>query len=268
MCKFFRTFAAKIYFMLTTMMRIMRFHTLPVWVLFCGLMLSACSTERTVNQAGSVVRDTLNNVPCCVYLPYRYATRADKEIFPVLYLQHGMWGDENDWTEKGRLVPIMDSLLRAGQVKEMVVIMPDNCPGRPTYEEEKSNATSGQWEADFAQFMRDAESRYSISTAPSQRAIAGLSMGGYHTMRVSSVLDGSFAYVGMFSAATFVHEAPSSPLVFWLGIGKDDFLYESFLDYRRWLDAQHVEYTYYESEGGHTWPNWQDYITRFLKKLF
>jgi len=238
------------------------------WAMSIAFILTGCTHQPLPLQAGTVLTDTIMDVPCRVYLPDRYAERAQRDIFPVLYLQHGMWGDENDWTEKGRLVPIMDSLLQLGQIKEMVVIMPDNCPGRPSYEEELANATTGAWENNFAAFMAEAESRYAISREPQQRAIAGLSMGGYHTMRVATLLDGQFAYVGMFSAATFVHEAPTSPTLFWLAIGDEDFLYEPFQQYRKWLDQNHVEYTYYESTGGHTWPNWQDYIVRFMKRIF
>ena len=237
--------------------------------LLASWSMTACGPKATTPELGTTVRDTINGVPCVVYVPYKgERLEVRGESYPVLYLQHGMWGNEDDWTKQGRLLPIMDSLLRAGQVKEMVVIMPDNCPSRPTYEEEKNNATSGQWEADFAQFMAEAEQKYPIATEPARRAIAGLSMGGYHTMRVSHVLAGQFAYVGMFSAATFVYNAPENYRLFWIGIGKEDFLYGSLQDYRRWLEANHIEYTYYESEGGHTWPNWQDYITRLLPKLF
>ena len=240
-------------------------------LLAAGLFAAGCSPKGQVQNAqvpgvGEVIRDTLNGVPCCVYLPEHYADRT--EVYPVLYLQHGMWGNEFDWTLKGNLLGIMDSLLRAGAVREMVVIMPDNCPGRPTSEEEKANATTGEWEASFAKFMAEAESEYRISAEPAQRAIAGLSMGGYHTMRVSYVLDGQFEYVAMFSPATFVHNAPTRPRVFWLAIGTEDFLWESFQEYREWLEAEHIEYTYYESTGGHDWPNWQDYLGRFLPKLF
>lgn len=239
------------------------------FLLLAGILcLASCNQVPEVKQAGTVVRDTIQGTPCMVYLPNAYAARAAKgEIFPVLYLQHGMWGNEDDWTAKGRLVPIMDSLLRADKTIEMVVIMPDNCPGRPTYEEEKENATTGAWENGFADFMAESEAKYRISNDPARRAIAGLSMGGYHTMRVASVWDGQFAYVGMFSAATFVHEAPTSPKVFWLGMGKEDFLYEPFQAYRNWLETNHFEYTYYESTGGHDWPNWQEYLVRFLQKV-
>ena len=216
--------------------------------------------------ASTVTYDTINNVPCRVYLPTSYETSESE--YPVLYLQHGMWGDESDWVRLGHLDQIMDSLLRAGVVREMVIIMPDNCPHRPTSLEEKNNAMSGEWEAQFRTFMDESEAKYRISHSPKLRAIAGLSMGGYHTMRVSTMYDGQFEYIGMFSAATFVHEAASSPTLLWLSIGKDDFLYSSFHCYRDWLDANHREYMYYETEGGHEWPNWQDYIVRFLKKIF
>ena len=236
------------------------------------LVLASCSRQPSSSveclEAGSICRDTILDVPCRVYLPAHYAQRAKAhEVFPVLYLQHGMYGDENDWAEKGALLAIMDSLLHRGEIQEMVVVMPDNCPHRPTSEEEKMNATNGEWEKQFAAFMAQTESKYSVSNEPAQRAIAGLSMGGYHTLRVATHLDGQFAYVGLFSPATFIHEIPTQYQVFWLGIGRDDFLYEMVHGYRHWLNEQHAEYTYYESTGGHDWPNWQDYICRFLKKL-
>lgn len=235
--------------------------------LLLGSMLIGCGKSAALyDRAGTVVRDTLNGVPCCVYVPCAYAERTE-DVFPVLYLHHGMYGNENDWTTQGRLVAIMDSLLQLGEVAEMVVVMPDNCPSRPTAEEERANATTGEWEKNFGAFMAEAERRYRISTKPCERAIAGLSMGGYHTMMVSSVLDGQFAYVGMFSPAIFVHRAPSEPAKLWLGIGKDDFLYTKVQSYCGWLEENHREYTYYESTGGHTWDNWQEYIVRFLKEL-
>ena len=241
------------------------------FILFCtaAIMMVGCAKQTpNTKQVGTVERDTIMGVPCMVYLPSAISSQHSDLKYPVLYLQHGMWGNETDWTEKGNLLGIMDSLLQTGSVEEMVVIMPDNCPSYPSYEEEKAHATDGHWEGQFAQFMAEAERKYPISSEPSQRAVAGLSMGGYHSMMVSSVLDGQFAYVGMFSAATFVPRMPSEPALLWTAIGKDDFLYESFTEYRRWLEANHREYTYYESEGGHDWPNWQDYLGRFLPKCF
>lgn len=249
-------------------------------------ILSSCSPKSAEPlSAGTVIRDTIQGTPCCVYLPASYELSAVSHQlleYPVLYLQHGMYGIEDDWTTQGRLVEIMDSLLHLGEVKEMVVIMPDNCPHRPTSDEERANAMSGEWESHFAAFMAESEAKYRISKDPSLRAIAGLSMGGFHTMHISHFLHGEFAYIGLFSPAirptashlvydnwenevrTLLADEP----LYWIGIGKEDFLYENVSEYRRWLEANHLEYTYYESAGGHTWDNWQDYICRFLKKLY
>ena len=210
---------------------------------------------------GTVVRDTIQGVPCRVYVPVK------GERYPVLYLQHGMWGNEDDWIDKGDLVHILDSLVARGLIDERVIVMPDNCPSRPTSAEEKAHATNGEWEANFAAFMAEAESKYPIDGNPATRAIAGLSMGGYHTMRVAHVLDGQFAYVGMFSPATFVHNYSPSAKVYYIAIGKDDFLYSNVKKYRKWLNKNKYPYTYYESAGGHTWPNWKDYIIRFLQMI-
>ena len=192
-----------------------------------------------------------------------------------------MWGNEKDWVEKGRLIPIMDSLLRLGEMCDMVVVMPDNCPSRPTYEEEKNNAMTGHWESHFVEFMAEVERKYPVSAEPSQRAIAGLSMGGFHTMHITHHLPGQFAYIGLFSAAIIpapdnviyanweeeVRQQMTYQPLYWIGIGRDDFLYDYITTYRRWLEHNHIEYTYYESAGGHTWDNWQDYLCRFLKNI-
>ena len=195
-----------------------------------GILFLLLTTLAMQAKVGTVVKDTINGVPCRVYVP------EGSEKYPVLYLQHGMWGNEHDWVEKGRLVQILDSLLALDAIDERVIVMPDNCPSRPTSIEEKENATNGEWEANFATFMAEAEAKYPIDANPETRAIAGLSMGGYHTMRVAHVLAGQFAYVGMFSPATFVHNYAQSAKVYWIAIGKDDFLYESLTEYRKWLN--------------------------------
>lgn len=273
-----------------------------LWIITLFL-LAGCGKKGIdyASMVGTIERDTLLGVPCCIYLPHAYAERT--EIFPVLYLQHGMYGSEDDWSTQGNLLYWMDSLLQCKAVCEMVVVMPDNFlgsmplaerqalmaapnvtpDGEPfdtqngsahwrkfTREQERGYEMSGYWESHFAEFMKEVENRYRVSKVPTQRAIAGLSMGGYHTRQVSQHLPGQFGYIALFSALV----TPPYSLVgnenalYWIGMGREDFLYDQLQDYRQWLEANHLEYTYYESEGGHTWPNWQDYICRFLKKLF
>ena len=250
------------------------------FLLLLAVTIVACSTPKNdENRVGTIRRDTIQGTPCCVYLPNNVCM---DEKYPVLYLQHGMWGNENDWPTQGRLLDIMDSLLQLGEVREMVIIMPDNCPHRETSEEERANAMSGRWERGFADFMAEVEQRYPVSNEPARRAIAGLSMGGFHSMHISHYLHGQFAYVGLFSPAirptdsaevydnweNEVREQLAFEPLYWIAIGREDFLYDNVAEYRRWLEENHLEYTYYESAGGHVWPNWQDYICRFLKKLF
>lgn len=250
------------------------------FLLLLAVTIVACSTpQNDENRVGTIQRDTIQGTPCCVYLPKNVCM---EEKYPVLYLQHGMWGNENDWPTQGRLLEIMDSLLQRGEVREMVIVMPDNCPHRETSEEERANAMSGRWESGFADFMAEVEQRYPVSNEPALRAIAGLSMGGFHSMHISHYLHGQFAYVGLFSPAirptdsaevydnweNEVREQLALEPLYWIAIGREDFLYDNVTEYRRWLEANHLEYTYYESAGGHVWPNWQDYICRFLKKLF
>ena len=94
-----------------------------------------------------------------------------------------------------------------------------------------------------------------------------------------------FNYVGLFSAAIMPDQKVKSPIyddfdqklamqfakkpaLYWIGIGKTDFLYQANTDYRKLLDERGYKYEYYESEGGHIWRNWRIYLTEFAPKLF
>ena len=60
----------------------------------------------------------------------------------------------------------------------------------------------------------------------------------------------------------------SLPPAYWVGMGREDFLFEQLQHFRKWMDANGYEYTYFESTGGHSWPNWKEYLQRFLKVCF
>lgn len=60
----------------------------------------------------------------------------------------------------------------------------------------------------------------------------------------------------------------NAPKLYWIAIGKDDFLYKLNEDYRSLLDSMNIPYEYHESEGGHTWTNWRDYLVMFTPRLF
>lgn len=229
-----------------------------------------------------------------VYTPPGY--EKSKEKFPVLYLLHGMGGDEDAWPTLGRVSQIMDNLISEGKVKPMIVVMPightsnSAAPGNSEKGEYKiefftPDVGSGDMETNFAEVINFVEKNYRVKKNKANRAIAGLSMGGSHSLFISSYYPNTFDYVGLFSAAYRINDKIKRDVydnfeqnlltqnkngykLYWIGMGKEDFLYETGVDFREKLDSIKMEYVYHESEGGHTWSNWRDYLVEFTSHLF
>lgn len=226
-----------------------------------------------------------------IYTPAGY--EADYRSYPVLYLLHGMGGDEEAWVATGRVAEIMDNLIAEGRVEPMIVVMPNGCmrhDAAPGYSEEgfykpyMSGSMDGSFEEYFADVVAWTDAHYRTYATKERRAIAGLSMGGFHAMQISKRYPDMFDYVGLFSAAIYrgeegvaMYENLEAALaeqfargvaLYWIAIGKDDFLYEENTKFRALLDEKGYEYEYVESEGGHTWRNWRCYLTAFAEKLF
>ncbi|MBN2818002.1 MAG: esterase [Bacteroidales bacterium] len=229
-----------------------------------------------------------------IYTPPGYESGKDK--YPVLYLLHGAGGDEEAWIALGRLSQIMDNLIAQGKAKPMIVVMPNGnvtqvaAPGeglrgfyKPQFMEPRT--MNGEYEAAFTDIIKFIEANYRVKTDKRNRAIAGLSMGGFHSLHISRYYPNTFDYVGLFSAAILPNKNVSSKIyenldetlktqkdngykLYWIGMGKTDFLYESGVEYRAKLDEIGMPYEYYESEGGHIWRNWRDYLVIFAPKLF
>ena len=226
-----------------------------------------------------------------VYTPAGY--ESSKKKYPVLYLLHGMGGDEEAWLATGRAAEIMDNLIAAGKAKEMIVVMTNGCTrhvAAPGYSEEgmwrpyMSGSMDGSFETMFDDVVEWVDAHYRTKTKADSRAIAGLSMGGFHSMQISKLYPTMFDYVGLFSAAIFrgkegvaIYEDLEPKLkqqfsegveLYWIAIGKDDFLYDENVKYRELLDKLELNYVYHESEGGHIWHNWRCYLTEFVQMLF
>ncbi len=134
--------------------------------------------------------------------------------YPVLYLLHGSGGDENAWTEAGRAAQILDNMIAEGRVKPMIVVMPNGltdwqaAPGEcESYNREPSamnvRSMMGLYENTFHHDIVDfIDSRYRTVRNKDARAIAGLSLGGLHSIFISANNPGVFSYVGLFSAQT------------------------------------------------------------------
>ncbi len=229
-----------------------------------------------------------------IYTPPGYENSIAK--YPVLYLLHGMGGDEEAWIALGRTAQIIDNLIAQGKAEPMIVVMTNGnvsqqaAPGespkglyKPTMQ--LPNTMDGKFEETFVDVIRFIESNYRVKTDKAHRAIAGLSMGGFHSLHISRYYPNTFSYVGLFSAAILPNEQVSSKVyenfdetlkkqkengykLYWIGIGKTDFLYKSGVEYRSKLDSMGMKYTYVESEGGHVWRNWRDYLSEFVPLLF
>lgn len=148
-----------------------------------------------------------------VYLPYGYSSSAKR--YPVLYLLHGSGGDETAWTDCGRLSQIMDHLVADGRCEPMIVVMPNgnidlaaapgDDPNNPNVKPSGNNMTSmfGKFEKAFVpEIVNYVDKNYRTISDKQHRAIAGLSLGGLHTLYTSLNNPDVFDYVGLFSAQT------------------------------------------------------------------
>lgn len=228
-----------------------------------------------------------------IYTPPGYESSGQR--YPVLYLLHGMGGDEEAWLTQGRTAQILDNLIAEGVVEPMIVVMPNGnisqeaAPGETHYglvppTIALPHTMDGAFEEAFPDIVAFVDRNFRTKADKANRAIAGLSMGGFHSLHTSKQYPRLFDYVGLFSAAVNPRQEGSevyvdtteklkkqfadSPKLYWIAIGKDDFLYKENEAYRALLDSIGANYEYHESAGGHMWKNWRNYLTSFTQRLF
>ena len=236
-----------------------------------------------------------------IYTPAGY---EQGKRYPVLYLLHGSGGDENAWSELGRATQIMDNLIAAGKAKPMIVVMPNGnydaqaapgCWSKGMYTPSGSriDAPKGHaFENSFMEIVNYVDSHYKTIRKREGRAVTGLSMGGGHTFAIANLYPQTFDYYGLQSAAIisdgkFVADHldrlqqsnptletqmdrlfKSEPKLYWIAIGKSDFLYKANEQLRNYLDKKGYKYEYFENDGGHIWRNWRIYLSMFAQKIF
>ncbi|EKU90702.1 esterase [Bacteroides oleiciplenus] len=229
-----------------------------------------------------------------VYTPAGYET--DGKRYPVFYLLHGMGGDEEAWISLGRTAQILDNLIAQGKAKPMIVVMTNGNASQEAAPGESSlgmmppsmqlpKTMEGSFEQAFPDVVKFIDKNYRTIKNKSGRAIAGLSMGGFHALHISKQYPDMFNYIGLFSAAILPNKNVVSPIyedlegklrtqfakkpsLYWIAIGKTDFLYKANEDFRKLLDENGYKYTYYETDEGHIWKNWRIYLSEFAPLLF
>ncbi len=217
-----------------------------------------------------------------VYTPPGYMNGTAR--YPVLYLVHGAGDSDDSWTSVGHAHYILDNLIAAGKARPMIVVMPfGHTPDRPGGDMLDNNDFGNDLLKDLMPYV---EASFRTLNAPDQRAMAGLSMGGAHTIRNGLTHPELFHYIGIFSMGLGMNDDASQiaqyeqqndavlkrgakelKLVYY-AMGKEDFLYGTVAPTRGILDKYGIAHVYHESEGGHTWINWRRYLTDFAPRLF
>jgi enterochelin esterase family protein len=130
------------------------------------------------------------------------------------------------------------------------------------------------------------EKNYRVIADADHRAVTGFSMGGYQTQNITNSNPTKFKYIGVMSMGLFSSMGNGSnynkeehvkqlkelqkanPKLYWIGMGKGDFLYSSVLKLNELYDEVGLKYTYRESAGRHDWNSWRLYLSEFAPLLF
>jgi enterochelin esterase family protein len=215
-----------------------------------------------------------------VYTPPGYD--KSRKDYPVLYLFHGAGDNDATWTALGRAQVILDNLLAQKKVVPMIVVMTD---GHASVWPPSTNAAdrargNKAFENDLiGDVMPFVESNYRTINKRESRAIIGLSMGGGQSLTVGLNHLDRFAWLGAMSAAVPDERAVSTALgnandtnkklkLFWIAIGKDDFLLKRNQDFDQLLASKGIKHTFKITEGNHSWPVWRRYLADFAPQIF
>ncbi len=215
---------------------------------------------------------------CLVYTPPEY--RMDRKL-PVLYLQHGYGENETGWIYQGHAGRIADQLLAAGAMKEMIIVMGNGMAATADGKSERE-LFPRILVSDLIPFI---EAHYPVLTDKWSRAMAGLSMGSFHTSIATLSHPELFGYAGIFSGfirSPFPNAGPQTHLailenaekfnsafrVFYRAMGTEDQFWQSFAGDDGFLKEKKLNITRETFPGGHDWTVWRRCLRSFLPRLF
>jgi enterochelin esterase-like enzyme len=239
-----------------------------------------------------------------VYTPPGY--EANNTRYPVFYLLHGAGDSDHAWQSVGRAGFILDNLIADKKARPMIVVMPHGHTRRgPAAMGAGGRIGTEEFVKDFLDdVMPYVEKNYRVQTGRANTAIAGLSMGGSHTLHIAFPKLDTFAYIGVYSSGLIgafpgqgrggrggaASTAPppvtasewetahakmlGDPALkkglrlVWFATGKDDFLLNTTEATVDLLKKHGFDVVYKETDGGHTWINWRLYLNEFAPQLF
>jgi enterochelin esterase family protein len=229
-----------------------------------------------------------------VYMPPGYSNSRGK--YPVLYLLHGAGDVDESWSTVGRAGVILDNLIADRKARPMLIVMPAGhvngagaalgaAPSNGAAPPGLATVGPDPFVRDFvADLMPYVEKNYRVLTDRANRAIAGLSTGGGQTLNIAVPHLDWFSYIGVFSsgipanvADAWEHEhlaeldnagARRGLKLLWFGTGKDDFVMDTTRGSVTLMKKHGFAPVFVESDGGHTWLNWREYLAEFAPQLF
>ncbi|HVN58090.1 MAG TPA: alpha/beta hydrolase-fold protein [Bacteroidales bacterium] len=208
-----------------------------------------------------------------IYTPPGYE-RSGKAV-PVLYLLHGGGDNDRAWPTVGHANFILDNLLAEGKIKPMLVVMPDASIEVKTFTDDIIN--------NIIPFV---ESSYRVKPGKDNRALAGLSMGGLHTLNTGLANSDKFAWILPLSTGWFstnkemwaegerllkenATKCNQNVKLFWVSMGgKEDIAWQNCQNMMKLFDQYGLRYKYSEKPGGHTWFTWRDNLYDIAQMIF
>jgi enterochelin esterase-like enzyme len=251
----------------------------------------------------------LANRRMTVYTPPGYETGSQR--YPVLYLLHGGGGDEDAWVTMGRANIILDNLIAQGKARPMIVVMPNGnatqtvsqgfgfgptparqsvqAPAPPPVQAAAAPGAAGRGgqpqpyagsypESLVKDVIPFVEQRFRAIASKDSRAIAGLSMGGGHTLLATNNNPGLFGYIGVFSSGpansddSFEKQLAAVKAggvkFYWLGAGTTDMARDRTVTLSQLVQKEGFKTSYREIPGRHYWFLWRDFLAQFGQILF
>lgn len=264
------------------------------------IMLATASAQGVVKQAppgfdeerSNIARGAIDTViytsktvgtnrRALVYTPPGYST---KKKYPVLYLLHGIGGDEKEWLNGGKPQVILDNLYADKKIGPMIVVMPN---GRAMKDDRAvGNIFDSAKVQAFANFERDLlddlipfiEKKFPVKNDREHRAIAGLSMGGGQSLNIGLGNLSTFAWIGGFSSAPNTKQpadllpdaaaAKSKLKLLWISCGASDRLITVSKRTHDYLVERNVPHIYYIEPGVHDFKVWKNGLYMFSQLIF
>jgi enterochelin esterase-like enzyme len=220
-----------------------------------------------------------NKRKALVYTPPGYS--ADKK-FPVLYLLHGIGGDEEEWRRGGHPEIILDNLIAEKKAVPMIIVMP-NGRAQPN---DRAGTNAMATAPAFGKFDKDLlndiipfiQSKYSVKADHEDRALAGLSMGGGQSLNFGLGNLDTFAWIGGFSSAP--NTKPPAELVpdpeaatrqlklLFISCGNKDGLIRISQGVHAYLKDKNVPHIWHVDEHAHDFQHWKNSLYHFSQLIF